>query len=308
MLRATVPPPETHKTAWTEPAPGLLVRQSRAYRMNSVVLFERGHALVIDPGVLPSEMRDIASRVAADAPRFEQVTLAFTHAHWDHVLGRDHFPLARTLAHVGFADELERDTAKIERSAREWVEGEGEPWPRPFEPFRPDLAVRGTARVELGPFELVAHEVPGHSPSQMALFVPALGALVAGDMLSDIEIPWLDGPPWVYRRSLTALHWLFEQEDVRLLVPGHGGVALGRVEGYRRVLRDIDYLVQLEQRVGDAFRRGVALEQARAELVAMDYVGKDADYPMNEVHQDNVGFAWTGLLERDPADDPEPKA
>ena len=285
-------------SAWSEPAPGLRVRQSSAYRMNSVVLDRDAHALVVDPGVRPSEMTDIAARVAERAPRFEQVWLAFTHPHWDHVLGRDWFPLARSFAHVGFADELERDAAKIERSAKEWIEGAGEPWPRAFEPFRPDLAVRGTARVELGPFELVAHEVPGHSPSQIALYVPELGALIAADMLSDIEIPWLDGPPWVYRRSLTALHWLFEQEDVRLLIPGHGSVAHGRLEGYRRVLRDIDYLVQLEQRVGDAFQRGLTLEAAREELLAMDYLGKDADYPMNEVHQDNVGFAWAGLAER----------
>ncbi len=282
--------------AWTSLTSELHVRRSRAYEMNSVVVARDGHAIVFDPGVLPSEMDDIAAHVCAVAPRFEQVSVVFTHPHWDHVLGRDWFPAATTLAHVGFADELERDAETIETAAKRWIEGAGEAWPRPFRPFAPRLAVRGTARVELGPFELVAHEVPGHCASQIALWLPAEGVLVAADMLSDIEIPWLDGPPWVYRRSLTALHWIFEQEDVRWLVPGHGPVAEGRLAGYRRVLRDIDYLLLLEQRVAGAHARGASLEETQAELATMEYLGRDADYPMNDVHRQNVGFAYEALV------------
>jgi len=282
---------------WTDLGAGAFVRQSRAYRMNSVVLARNGHALVVDAGVLPSEMDDIAARVDALAPSFAQVTLAFTHPHWDHVLGRPWFPAATTLAHVGFADELERDEAKVAADARAWLEGAGEALATPFRAFTPDVAVHGTVRVERAPYAVVTHEVPGHCASQIALHVPELGLLVSGDTLSDIEIPWLDGPPWVYRRSLTALHWLYEQEDIRVLVPGHGAIAHGRLEGYRRVLRDLDYLLHLEQRVGEAFSRGNSLDEAQSDLARMDYLGKDAQYAMNNVHRDNVKFAWNGLAE-----------
>ena len=280
---------------WTDLGDGVLVRQSRAYRMNSVVLARDGHALVVDAGVLPSELDDIAARVDALAPRFEQVTLAFTHPHWDHVLARPWFPAATTLAHVGFADELARDEAKVAADAHAWIAGAGEALTAPFRAFAPDVTVRGTARVECAPRALVAHEVPGHCASQIALHVPELGLLVSGDTLSDIEIPWLDGPPWVYRRSLTALHWLYEQEDIRLLVPGHGAIARSRLEGYRRVLQDLAYLLHLEQRVGEAFTRGAALEDTQSELTQMDYPGKDAEYAMNDVHRENVKFTWEGL-------------
>jgi glyoxylase-like metal-dependent hydrolase (beta-lactamase superfamily II) len=289
--------------AWTTLAPGVLVRQSRAYQMNSAVLLRDGHALVFDPGVLPSEMTDIANRVAQDAPHFERVALVFTHPHWDHVLGRDWFPAATTFAHVGFADELKADEAKIEASAKKWIEGAGEPWPRPFRAFEPTLAVRGTARAELGPFEVVAHEIPGHCASQIAIHLPAEGVLVSADTLSDIEIPWLDAAPWVYRRSLTAMHWLFEQEDIRFLVPGHGAVAIGRLEGYRRVVRDLDYLLHLEQRVIEAHANGWSLLETQDRLAAMDYLGKDAAYPMNDVHRGNVKQAYESLVER--AGEPE---
>jgi hydroxyacylglutathione hydrolase len=266
--------------------------------MNSVVLVRDAHAVVIDPGVLPSEMADLASFVAGHAPRFERVALVLTHPHWDHVLGRPYFPAATTVAHVGFADEAARDAADLEKSAKAWIEGAGEAWPRPFTPFEPDITVRGAVPLRLGPFDAVVYDVPGHCPSQIALFFPAYGLFVAADMLSDIEIPWLDGPPWVYRRTLKALHWVFEQEDVRVLVPGHGAIATGRTDGYRRLLRDLDYLLVLEQRVGAARASGRSLEETIDDCARMDYLGKDAAYAMNDVHRENVRFTWNGLAER----------
>jgi glyoxylase-like metal-dependent hydrolase (beta-lactamase superfamily II) len=265
--------------------------------MNSVLLASEGYALAIDAGVLPSELDDFARVVANEAPRFENVALAFTHPHWDHVLALPWFPGATTFAHAGFADELERDAAKIAADAEKWIRESGETPPQPFRPFEPTLKARGTALLRLGPFDVVTYDTPGHSGSHLALWLPAHGTLVAGDLLSDIEIPWLDAAPWVYRSSLKALHWLYEQEDVRLLVPGHGPVAHGRINGYRRLLRDMDYLLHLEHGVGEAWKRGWSLEETRAELARMDYLGKDAAYAMNDVHAENVRFAWQALAD-----------
>lgn len=284
-------------SAWAEPVPGVRVRTSRCYAMNSVVLAAESRALVIDAGVLPSELDDIATAVAAAAPRFENVALAFTHPHWDHVLALPWFPGATTFGHAGFADELEQAAEKVAADAERWIRGEGEALPQPFRPFRPALTARGTALLRLGPFDVVTYDTPGHSGSHLALWLPAHGTLVAGDLLSDIEIPWLDAAPWVYRASLKALHWLFEQEDVRLLVPGHGPPAHGRRDGYRRLLRDMDYLLHLEHGVGEAWKRGWSLEETRADLARMDYVGKDAAYAMNDVHAENVRFAWQALAD-----------
>jgi glyoxylase-like metal-dependent hydrolase (beta-lactamase superfamily II) len=265
--------------------------------MNSVVLAAESRALVIDAGVLPSELDDIAAAVAAVSPPVENVALAFTHPHWDHVLALPWFPDATTFAHAGFFDELERDAVKIAGDAANAIREAGETPPQPFQPFKPSLTARGTALLKLEPFDVVTYDTPGHSGSHLALWLPAQGTLVAGDLLSDIEIPWLDAAPWVYRASLKALHWLFEQEDVRLLVPGHGPVALGRLDGYRRLLRDMDYLLHLEHGVGEAWKRGWSLEETRAELARMDYLGKDAAYAMNDVHAENVRFAWQALAD-----------
>jgi glyoxylase-like metal-dependent hydrolase (beta-lactamase superfamily II) len=284
-------------SAWQEVAKGVRVRTSRCYAMNSLLAEAEGQALLVDPGVLPSELDELAAAVRGITERLDGVSLAFTHPHWDHVLGLPWFPGARTFAHVGFADELERDAEQLATAAAQNVERAGERLPHPFRPFTPATTARGTALVNLGAFEIVTYDTPGHNGSHLALWLPRDGVLVAGDLLSDIEIPWLEGPPWVYRASLKSLHWLFEQEDVRVLVPGHGPVAHGRTNGYRRLLRDMDYLLHLEERVGAAWKRGLSLAEARGELASMEYVGKDADYAMNDVHSENVRFAYAALAD-----------
>ena len=217
--------------------------------------------------------------------------LWITHGHWDHTQG---------------GAEVIRNT-KPQVSAhpadREWIEAPGimEKFmgeTMNLEPIHVDRWLKPGERLKALGLEVEVRHVPGHCPSQLALFFPAHGVFVAADMLSDIEIPWLDGPPWVYRRTLKELHWVFEQEDIRVLVPGHGDVAMGRADGYRRLLRDLDYLVVLERRVADARSRGRSLEETQAECEAMDYLGKDASYAMNDVHRENVAFTWKGLAER----------
>ena len=289
-------------TSWTELGDGLRVRQSRCYAMNSLVAHRNGHTLLVDPGVLPSELDELAAATQAASPDLNHVSIAFTHPHWDHVLGLPWFPGAETFAHSGFHDVLEQEALTIERSAREWLQKHGETLPHPFRAFEPLLKARGTTRVELGPFTLVTYDTPGHDPNHLSLWLPEHGVLVAGDLLSAIEIPWLDGPPWVYRATLKQLHWLYEQEDVRVTVPGHGPLANGRLEGYRRLLHDLDYLTILEERVRTACTRGLPLAATQAELATMAYTGKDAEYAMNEVHTDNVRLTWESLTTPDRAD------
>lgn len=290
---------EPHMSAWTDLGDGLRVRQSRCYAMNSLFAVRDGHVLLADPGVLPSELDELAAATQEITPRFERVSVAFTHPHWDHVLGMPWFPGAETFAHSGFADTLEREELSVQRAAEKGVAELGETLRQPFQAFAPVHAARGTTLTRLGEFDVVTYDTPGHQSTHLALWLPQSGVLVAGDLLSDIEIPWLDAPPWVYRASLKTLHWLFEQEDVRVLVPGHGPLAHGRLQGYRRLLRDMDYLMHLEERVNTAWKRGAGLDETRAELAAMEYLGKDASYPMNDVHAENVRFTWQAFADGD---------
>ena len=109
---------------------------------------------------------------------------------------------------------------------------------------------------------VIAHDA--HAPGHGAVYLPASGVLVAGDMCSDIEIPLLDresaDPFGDYRRGLGALASL---RGVRVVIPGHGRVA-GRPEFRRRVAADFAYLDAVEAGREPADPR-LAVEWLRAE-------------------------------------------
>ena len=278
--------------AWTRLEGGIHVRQSAAFRMNSVVLLHPEQIVIVDPGVLPSELDDLARVVAdaGDAP----VTLLFTHAHWDHVLGRPWWPTAQTLAHDRFATEVRNDAARILDEIRKLAAKHGESWERGFTPFRPDQAVSGLRFLKLGPWRLVIRDAPGHSLSQVSIHLPDHGTLIAADMLSDIEPPLLDGFCGPYIETLSALRPLAEGGAITTLIPGHGAIARGRDDVLERLRGDLEYLERLEAGVRRAREEGLSVDAARERLTSLPYPSRGANDQGLAEHLENVDFAYLG--------------
>ena len=113
--------------------------------------------------------------------------------------------------------------------------------------------------------------------------------LIAGDMLADLEIPWLDREPAAYRQTLRALLALAEAGAVETLIPGHSSIARG-AEVLGRMRQDLGYLDAIEDGVRAARADGLTLAGAQERLAAMEFTGKGA--AMDAVHRENVRFAW----------------
>lgn len=226
-----------------EVAPGVLVGTSRFMVTNTVVVVHEGRALVIDPGVHDDELTTIAGELAAGGL---EVTGGFaTHAHWDHVLWhrglgevpRWASPRTAADAELGRADlltEASRTTAvDRDRFARLVPIGDGVPW-------------------EGADIEAVVHDA--HCAGHTALHLPDRGVLIAGDMVSDVEVPLLD-PEVAGPAALAAHHEGLDRlaalPDVELVVPGHGHPG-DRAAWHRRVDADRRYLDDLAAgRTGD---------------------------------------------------------
>ena len=106
------------------------------------------------------------------------------------------------------------------------------------------------------------------------LVLPASGVLLAGDLLSDEEVPLLDlqaaDPVGDHLRTLDMVESLVAGHGIGTLVPGHGTLARGP-EITRRVAADRRYLTALatgddvhDDRLGSAEVRGLHEEQRRA--------------------------------------------
>ena len=271
------------------------VRQSRAFRMNSVVLLDSEHTLLVDPGVLPSELDEIAQLVRQAEP--EKVSLFFTHGHWDHVLGAPWWPKARIYAHDRCAAEITRNLAHVREERERIAKEHGESWAAPFEPPRIDDATSGQRVLRLDDWRLVLRDAPGHSDSQLSVHLPELELLIAGDMLSDAEPPGLDRPPAVYRATLEGLRTYAEGGAFETLIPGHGSVAYGKDAVVARFRADLDYLVALERGARECRRAGLDVATTQEKLATMEYAGRGGG-DVDEMHRDNVRIAWNAARGR----------
>lgn len=204
-----------------ERGPTLEIRHSGIWQLSSSVLSLGGAVLVIDPGYFPRELDELHA-LAGQAG--EVLAVAFTHGHWDHVLGWRSFPGAEVWTSAHLAAAIRDGTPEAERylsdardfDGRWYVERGGElGWP-PVERLRP---LAEGERVRAGDLELAALSLPGHSPDGLGLFERAGGLLFVGDYLSPCEIPFV-ADLGAYRATLRRLAGLLD--EAALVIPGHG--------------------------------------------------------------------------------------
>ncbi len=151
----------------------------------------------------------------------------------------------------------------------------------------------GIRFLKLGPWKLVLRDAPGHSQEQLTIHLPDQRVLLAADMLSDVEIPGLCGPPALYRATLEPLLPLAGHGAIEILVPGHGAIARGSDAVQARFHHDLDYLHALADGIRAALAAGLDREAAIERVMAMEYTGKNGQpWPMAEVHRENAGHAW----------------
>jgi glyoxylase-like metal-dependent hydrolase (beta-lactamase superfamily II) len=240
----------------TEPAPGVYVATAGLYTTTSTVIADgRGGCLVIDPAVTVGEVRELAAALAA--LRLRPVAGWSTHPHWDHVLwSRELGDVPRYATPTAVAAAAQDRAALIEAVC---AEAPG----HDLDLFGHLSAVEADRIPWAGPeVRILAHAA--HAPGHGAVLLPETGVLIAGDMLSDIEIPLLDldGPAPV-GDYLAGLELLAGASGVRVIVPGHGHIG-DRAEYLRRVRADLYYVRALkhgdlaagrDQRIGASWQR-----------------------------------------------------
>lgn len=240
------------------------VTTSRRDLTTSTVIIANRAGLLIDPAWDPDELAGIA----ADLARWEVAVAAgfATHAHHDHLLwhpglgGGPRFASAR-VARICAADR-DRIVARL-----------GPAWPADLGQLAGRVRPTGERIPWAGPqARLVTHDA--HAAGHAAVWLPSMDVLVAGDMLSDVEIPLLEQSSAAqYAAGLDLLRPLAER--ARVVVPGHGHVAIGVDAGRERWDADRAYL--------DALLAGRDPSDPRL-----------ADPAMRSAHADNVARVAAG--------------
>ena len=208
-------------------AEGVLIHESEFCQSNAVVVQGRAGVLLIDPGVLGSEMADLAS----DLRELGQPVVAgfSTHPHWDHLLwdaGLGAAPRYGTAHCAAFVRERLSDAGAKARIAELIPPDIVEQVPLDLLGLITGLPAE-TARIPWDGPQVRIIEHQAHAPGHAALLIEERGVLVAGDMLSDVLIPMLDlngaaDPIEDYLAALRLLEGV--AGDVDVVVPGHGSV------------------------------------------------------------------------------------
>jgi glyoxylase-like metal-dependent hydrolase (beta-lactamase superfamily II) len=225
-------------------ADGVLIHQSEFIQSNAVVVQGRAGVLLIDPGVQGSEMAALAN----DLRQLGQPVVAgfSTHPHWDHLLW-----------HAEFGEPPRYGTARCAADIRDllstadWKAQVAEVLPPDIREEIPVDNLFGlitglpaeAARVPWDGPEVRIFEHQAHAPGHAALLIEERGVLVAGDMLSDILIPFLNleaaDPIEDYLAALGLLAGV--ADDIDVLVPGHGSIG-GADQVRARIEQDRAYL------------------------------------------------------------------
>jgi glyoxylase-like metal-dependent hydrolase (beta-lactamase superfamily II) len=195
-----------------EIADGVWLATSRREFTTSTLVVHGDEVLLVDPAWEPDELERIAEFLANRGLR---VTAGFaTHAHHDHLLWHPGFGAAPRWASAQTQAIAARDRAALVASL-------GDDWPGELAALVGRLRPLPQAQVPwLEPVAAIVHD--GHAPGHAALWLPERGVLIAGDMLSDVELPLPFEPDdlGAYLLGLDRLAPFVARAS--LLIPGHG--------------------------------------------------------------------------------------
>jgi hydroxyacylglutathione hydrolase len=263
--------------------PHLWTAKCRGYAMNTGILHDAGHAALIDPALLPDEVEDIAAFCEGQQLKVETVVL--THHHWDHVLGAARFPGAQVVTQQAYVAQTALDLERTRRSIRRYEEAEGVAARASFDPPMPGQTVEHIVGLMVGGFRVQLFHTPGHARDHLSVYDAESAFLWAGDLLSDLEIPFVSDRLDAFERTLG----MFAAMQVDLLVPGHGNLARDPAEIRRRIDADRAYLADLRKRVEAVVLAGGSVQDATAACAGMVFRNPVANA---EAHVMNVEQAF----------------
>ncbi len=219
----------------TELADGVLVRRSEFCMSNAIVVRGWAGVLVVDPGVTGSDLNELADDVdGLGVPVFAGFA---THPHWDHLLWHPRLGDRPRYATATAVMATEGDLPRMRTSTEEFASG------APLDTVGMVIPLPTGAAAEQWNGAIRVFEHQAHAPGHAAVLLADAGVLLAGDMLSDVEIPLLDTEAVdqcsTYLAALDLLEHL--TKDVDVLVPGHGTVARGD-EIAARIAADRSYV------------------------------------------------------------------
>ncbi|CAH2715033.1 hypothetical protein BACCIP111895_02210 [Neobacillus rhizosphaerae] len=221
----------------------LTVFQSALYQTTCTVVNTKDFVLVVDPNWLPHEIEEIEQHVARIQGE-KQLYLLFTHGDFDHIIGYHAFPGAKVIGSKGLQEHTNK-VGKVEMIHQFYNDYYIHcPYSIAFPEV--DLVIKEDGQqLVLGETTITFYLSPGHTHDGLFTIIEPLGVWIAGDYLSDFELPFVYDSAKAYLDTLRKTERILDTHAVSVLVPGHGQTSTSQVEIKRRIQLSQDYLERL---------------------------------------------------------------
>lgn len=252
----------------------ITVFQSALYQTTCAVVVAKDCVLVVDPNLLPQEIEEIQQHVAR-VQGGKELYLLFTHGDFDHIIGYRAFPRAKIIGSKGLQEHPNKrqKVDMIRQFDNEYYIHRTYPIAFP----EVDIVIKEDGQqLVLGDTTITFYLSPGHTHDGLFTVIEPLGVWIAGDYISDFELPFIYHSAKAYEETLRKAERILDTHAVSVLVPGHGQTATRQVEIKRRIQLSQAYLKRLVSAV------------MKEDTGAMAELEKEMPFPSNSTKQSHT--------------------
>ncbi len=221
--------------------------------------------VVIDTPMVPVE----ATKWAAEAEKHGPIRYVInSEPHTDHVSGNCYFG-GLVIAHEGTRQAILKASVDDMKNMLRFMAPDSPPLDENFRYRPPDITLSERLTFYLGEHTFQLIHMPGHTPYQVAVYVPEEKVVFTSDNVNLGMPVFRDSLPDVWLESLKR----YQELDVDKVVPGHGEVT------GKKSFTEMSALVQAWiDAIANAIAKGMSLEET-VEKVPADLPGQMADMP-----------------------------
>ncbi len=222
-----------------------IATDNQGFVSNSIVIITNDGVTIVDALGSPSLAEQMLSliREVSDLPIKRVIS---THYHADHIYGLQVFEDlgAEIIAPYGVDEYLNSPNAAERLEERQFSL---EPWVNEDTRLvQPDRMLEVSEVIVDGPVRLTLNYLgKAHSDADMTVFVEPDQVFITGDVIFEGRIPFVgdsDSKAW-----LDTLNKMAQQQGIKALIPGHGGLAL---KPQKAITLTRDYLAYLREQLG----------------------------------------------------------
>lgn len=225
----------------------LILFESALFRTTTSLVLGADYILLVDPNWLPIEL-DVIEKTIQAVGAGKAKYLLFTHSDYDHIIGYGRFKEYTTIASENFVKNEAKDKvlSQIATFDDEYYVKRKYPMAYPHI----DLVISGEKeKITIGSDDYTFFQARGHNADGLLTYNNTKRLLIVGDYLSNIEFPYIYDSIKRYLKTLSKCEKIIKENDIALLISGHGDATADRAEMRIRLQASRQYIHQLIESV-----------------------------------------------------------